>query len=146
MHFKIRVSGINEAKNKLRQYAIEKKDALIGVVEETSKDVQNEARKLAPIDLGELKNRINYTIKVTSKEIVGTVLSAAHYSAYVEFGTRPHMPPYNALRGWSERHGIPTGAVVRKIAREGTPAQPFMNPAAESARGSFMHNVIGVFQ
>ena len=135
---------MDQAIKALEDYWTGKKKGLLGVVAGTSEDVKLTAQQLAPKDLGDLREQIRSTIIEKKDMITGDVLSAAPYSAYVEFGTKPHRPPYSALEGWSERHGIPTGAVVTKIAKYGTPAQPFMTPASEKGRSEFRSGVIAV--
>ena len=60
----------------------------------------------------------------------------AAYSRYVEEGTGPHWPPIGPLLRWSRRVLGKEGAaygVQRKIAEEGTDAQPFMSKGADAA-------------
>lgn len=45
---------------------------------------------------------------------------------YVEFGTRPHMPPVDSLRAWAASKGLSPWGVARGIAKHGTPARPFL--------------------
>ena len=78
-------------------------------------------------------------IRTVIKPFFAIVEARARYSAAVEFGTRPHWPPRGALQPWARRHGFPSGAVGdflvrRKIAREGTDPQPFMEPAVQDSR------------
>lgn len=141
MSVKVQVLGLNQALNNLEQYLSRKKKGLLGVVAESSRAIQITAQQLAPIDLGELKDGIISTVIERKNSISGDVESTAAYSGFVEWGTRPHRPPYKALEGWSERHGIPTGAVVNKIAREGTPAQSFLTPAAMKEKNNFVRGV-----
>lgn len=141
MSLKIQVLGVKRAINKIEQYIQRKHNGLLGAVIESSKSVTDEARKNAPTDLGDLRSNINYTISDRKNVIEGNILSSSGYSAYVEYGTRPHRPPRKALEGWASRHGIPVGAVLNKIARDGTSAKPFMNPAAQSEKPKFIRAV-----
>lgn len=82
------------------------------------------------VDTNELIQGIDYdldglvsTIRPSSK--------ADKYAAAVEYGSRPHWPPIQALEGWAQRHGIPAFLVARKIAREGTKERPFWQPSYE---------------
>lgn len=61
----------------------------------------------------------------------------APYSRYVEFGTEPHYPPIEPLKGWARRvlgDESAAYAIQRKIAQEGTQAQPFFRPGVETMR------------
>ena len=74
-------------------------------------------------DLGELITGFHHKLKekpASLETIVRTSPLAEKYAAPVEFGSKPHRAPIDALRGWAERHGIPVGAVWHKIATEGT--------------------------
>lgn len=53
------------------------------------------------------------------------------------------MPPQKPIKGWIESKGLNTGnkslssaafAISKKIARTGTPAQPFIKPALERGK------------
>jgi HK97 gp10 family phage protein len=74
------------------------------------------------------------SIQVTSSPggLVFAVGSTAKYAPYVEFGTRPHWPPLDAIREWCRVKGIPESAafpIARAIARRGLPERPFLYPA-----------------
>jgi len=69
------------------------------------------------------------------------------YATYVEFGTKPHFPPVEAVTGevealdrWVDVKLNPEDTeavafqVARRIAQVGTDAQPFMRPAAKEGR------------
>jgi HK97 gp10 family phage protein len=141
----VKVIGLDKAVKDIERYIAKKNRELIGVVATSSKAIQSDARQLAPIDLGELKKSITHVVTQRSGRIDGEILSAAPYSAYVEFGTSPHFPPISALQGWADRHGIPAYAVAKSIARKGTPAQPFMDPAYRKEKPKFIENVIRTF-
>lgn len=71
-------------------------------------------------------------ITITDDNVEAVVEANADYASYIEFGTRPHFPPVDALRDWcakflgDERLAF---VVARAIARRGTMAHPFMGPA-----------------
>jgi len=70
--------------------------------------------------------------EVSARGLAIYVGSTSHYAPYVEFGTRPHFPPLDAIREWCRVKGIPEEAVfpiAKKIAERGTQAQPFLRPA-----------------
>lgn len=88
----------------------------------------------ALVDTNELIQGIHYDIAQTSRGLESTIQpseKAQGYAAALEYGSRPHWPPISALQGWADRHGIPVWAVARKIAREGTEARPYWQPAYE---------------
>ncbi len=93
------------------------------------------ATEFVPVDQGMLKKSLHTENEFLHKEVVAD----SPYAAYVEFGTSPHFPPPDALIGWAKRTmGLKDDeakkvgwAIARKIAREGTPSQPFMKPATD---------------
>ena len=48
------------------------------------------------------------------------------YAIYVEKGTKPHMPPVDALKAWAEQKGLNPWAVAMSIKKKGTKANPFV--------------------
>ena len=141
MGITIKVIGLNKAMNNIEQYLERKKRSLLGVVAQTSTAIQQTAKQLAPVDMGELKADIISTVIERKHSISGDVLSAAPYSAYVEFGARPHWTSVKNLEGWADRHGISPYAVQYSIAKKGTPAQPFLGPAALKEKNNFIRGV-----
>jgi len=89
------------------------------------------AKMKAPVDTGNLKNRIHLTpLQFGAKEY--TLSDGVEYGVYVEYGTKPHQVPITPLLGWAGRVlGDPNlaFAVRAKISQKGTPAQPFFRPA-----------------
>jgi len=72
------------------------------------------------------------------------------YATFVEFGTKPHFPPVEAVTGevealdrWvdlklnADDTESAAFQVAKKIAKVGTDPQPFMRPAAQEARDIF---------
>ena len=69
--------------------------------------------------------------KVGSDEVVAST-HLPSYAYWVEHGRGPgKMPPMGVLRNWMKIKGIDEAAeypIRRKIAKEGTPARPFLSP------------------
>jgi hypothetical protein len=87
------------------------------------REVQRFTLNAGAADTNELIQGINYHIDDTMTGLESTIKpsdKADKYAAYVEYGTKPHMPPISALQAWADRHGIPVWAVALKIARDGT--------------------------
>lgn len=86
-------------------------------------EIQTDAQRFAPVDTGYLSTHIE--IHDDAHRVVATgagVPPNEDAPAYVEFGTRPHLI-HNAF-------GIP-GYTVQ---HPGTPAQPYLRPAAYKRR------------
>ncbi len=91
--------------------------------------VEGKAKRKCPVDTGFLRASI-HTRQIEWNHVqVGTTM--AKYAAAVEFGSKPHTPPFGPIKEWARRHNIEEAAypILMKIQREGTPAQPFMRPA-----------------
>lgn len=74
-----------------------------------------------PVDTGNLKN--NWSTKFGRFE--GSLFSNAPYGMAVNNGSRPHMPPMNAITTWALKRGLNPWAVAKSIAKNGTRPNPF---------------------
>ncbi len=100
-----------------------------------------DARKLVPYFKGTLSISIQEgPITITDTNIEAIVSANADYASFLEYGTRPHFPPPDALRDWCRTVLGDAGlafVVARAISRRGSPARPFMGPALEANRPVF---------
>jgi HK97 gp10 family phage protein len=102
--------------------------------QQTADEIFDEARRnIKQADsyaTGELYDSV--IVEVSARGLAIWVGSTSHYAPYVEFGTRPHFPPVDAIREWCRVRGIPESAafpIARQISERGTPAVPFLYPA-----------------
>ncbi len=90
--------------------------------------IVNDVKANTPVNTGTLRNSIRQERAGKTTWHIGSHLS---YAAAVEYGTKPHMPPSNALRYWAKRKlgNEQLGyAIARKIAQRGTkPHRMFRN-------------------
>lgn len=97
-------------------------------VERTRIDVQNEARRRAPVDTGRLRSSIVSRAEGSGRSVGYVIGSNVNYAAAVEYGTAPHVikPKYKQALYWP-------GAAhpVAQVNHPGTRAQPFLRPAIE---------------
>lgn len=91
------------------------------------------------VDTGFMLKTANVQRKFMHKKIV----YPAPYSAFVEFGTQPHMPPVNSLIKWAQ-HKLKVKnpekvawAIATKIKQEGIEPKPFLRPAIHKAQTHF---------
>lgn len=91
--------------------------------------LEGEMKRLAPRDTGRLQGSVSHTISGGGSSITGRVGPSVQYGIFVEKGTRAHFPPIDAISGWARRHGVHPFVLARAIARRGTRAQPFVEPA-----------------
>lgn len=94
----------------------------------------NEARANCPVGVNSaLQASIQAgAITITDDNVEAIVEANMNYASFIEFGTRPHFPPVDALRDWAAKFlGDERLAflVARAISRRGTLAHPFLGPA-----------------
>ncbi len=103
-------------------------DDVARAVDRTRIDVQNEARRRAPVDTGRLRSSIVSRAEGGGRSLGYVVGSNVNYAAAVEYGTAPHVikPKYKQALYWP-------GAAhpVAQVNHPGTKAQPFLRPAIE---------------
>jgi hypothetical protein len=129
---RVKVEGLTELIENMGATRTMVKPLIAGTLNQVATQIKYDARNIAPIAFGKLKGGISHTVKKSSLE--GIVWSKEKYGVFVERGTRPHFPPIEPLKRWSAlKLGNPNlaWAVAKKIAREGTDAQPFMQPALD---------------
>ncbi len=94
----------------------------------------------APVDTGRLRNSIN--LNPATPGFDSYVLSeGTDYGPDVEFGTSPRIVNPAELKDWSRRvlkDENASFAVAAKIAKFGTPAQPFFRPALSQVKMVWM--------
>jgi hypothetical protein len=94
------------------------------------------AKPYPAVDRGELKQSVN------ARNLPdGSVVSVdAPHAPFIEYGTRPHMPPIEPLVEWARRKGIADdedeaeeigGAIAHSIARFGTKPRRYMAKASK---------------
>ncbi|QQE80929.1 HK97 gp10 family phage protein [Alicyclobacillus sp. SO9] len=112
------------------------KEVLTGL-RDTSRSVAREAKRQAPEGVsGTLRRAINGTVIPVAGGAGALVSEPIKYGPYVEYGTRPHMPPVDALKSWtakkfrlareSKANKRAAWALAMKIKRSGTRPNPFM--------------------
>lgn len=115
----------------MKNVPAEKKKRINAETYASALDVQREAKKNLKgkaWDLGELAYSI--LVDIIKGGAATEIGPTALHGPYVEYGTKPHFPPLDALEGWAKRHGFDSAwPVAKKISEKGTPAQPFLLPA-----------------
>ncbi len=104
-------------------------------VRRTAHLIERDAKRDAPVGVsGDLRRRINTEFQEGG--LVAVVNAGppggVAYAPPVESGSKPHMPPVDALKLWAKRVlGDESLAwpVALGIAKRGTPPQPFLMPA-----------------
>lgn len=110
----------------LRRYFGRMSDDVRRAVDRTRIDVQNEARRRAPVDTGRLRSSIVSRAEGGGRSLGYVIGTNVNYAAAVEYGTSPHVikPRYKKALYWR-------GAAhpVAQVNHPGTAARPFLRPA-----------------
>jgi HK97 gp10 family phage protein len=162
---------------------LKKLDTLDAKIQQEVKDeisasalnIQTGAKRLAPVNFGQLRNSIYLKEQKIEKGIVFTVGASASYAPYVEFGTggKVSIPAgfedlasgfkgkkagtfkdmVEALTLWVRRKGIGGGndksiayAIAISILRKGMRPQPFLIPAFETEKPKLIKNILNVLK
>lgn len=116
-------------------------DRIVTACQITQAHVVNDARASAPVFLTTLRQSIvPGNIDVKADSVKAFVNANVYYAAAVEFGSRPHFPPVEALKDWAaEKLGDEDLAFViaRKISMVGTKPKPFLGPAIYKNQARF---------
>lgn len=112
-------------------------------------DIQRKAKEnlkdLEAWDTGNLANTI--VVKREDQGLTSKIEAQAPYAPYVEYGTRPHFPPMDALEGWARRHGFESAwPICKAISERGLKERPFLLPAYLKVRDVFFKKITEVFR
>lgn len=118
----------------LEDYKEEMEDWVKKGIAKTTLAIYNTAVSLAPVDMGFLKESIDY--KFTDGGFSSVINVGASYSIFVEYGTGI----YSQGPGGSRANKIPwsyKGSDGNWYTTYGQEAQPFWNPAIDAGRKTF---------
>lgn len=128
----VEIEGLIEVQRKMEQMVAELHGApMLNAMRDATLLVQRDARKLCPVDTGRLRSSIVPEVRQQTGVVIGVVGSNVTYAAAMEFGTRPHWPPLDALEPWARRHGMSAFLVARAIARRGIKGRRYLRGALE---------------
>jgi hypothetical protein len=149
------VLGVNQSRLAFQQLFKATRQQVVTEVRRSTVSTRAKAKAAAPVASGTMKGQIRERFEKDG--LVGIVEALADYSRWVEgkinqfrFGRRPgRMPPDAPIRAWVAIKGLPESAVFpirRKIAREGTRAQPFLTPSFEVTNKEFVKKRTEIFR
>ena len=130
MKFSVQGPNLNNSKNASVQ-------GMKRVLWKAMTKMEEIAKLKAPVDTGNLKNRIHLSPMQYGAELY-TLSDGVSYGFDLEFGNRPHKVSWEPIEEWVKRKGIRTTEagiflmtryVVEKIRTQGVNAQPFFRPA-----------------
>lgn len=143
MATKVEIKGWNELEKSLDRI-LSKKEKIKREVLYTALDIQNKAKKKLrsqkAIDEGNLIDSI--LVDAVQGGMAAEIGSIAPYAPYVEFGTKPHFPPPDALEDWARHHGFDSAwPICKVIAKRGLKERPYLNPAYEEEKEGFIQRI-----
>jgi hypothetical protein len=111
---------------------------VIQAIVKSSLNIETDAKRRAPSDLGFLRSGI--ITRIIQGGFVAEIVGSKDYSGDIEYGSKPHFPPPSDLAGWATRHGMAglEYIIARSISVKGTKAQPFLIPAWTAEQPNFI--------
>lgn len=122
MAFVVRLDGLKDIQDALKGIDVKLREKVGDEINASALTIQNSAKRMAPVDLGFLRNNIAL---VPIGDLTFAVEAKAKYSAYVEFGTGGLV---NVPAGYEELATIFKGRGIRTI---NIRPQPFLIPSYE---------------
>ncbi len=166
-----KMQGFDDVYKKLAQLSDKARGEVKNEFAASANNIRNNAIRLAPVNLGELRNSIKVISRGDNNDYVFIVRAGAKYAPYVEFGTGGKVSvPSNyqqyaqkfkgktgstfkamieALALWVKRKGIGNGkndkglayAIALNILRKGLRPQPFLIPSYEQEIPKLIKNI-----
>ena len=101
--------------------------------------LETEARvkEKTPVDMGRLRADINHEIDSAAVPQWARIGTNTAYAPFVEYDTKPHFPPIDAITPWADRHGIDPFLVALAIAKKGTKGAHMFEQGLEAASSRF---------
>ena len=158
------VNGGADVSAAMRAWLVDHDEAVKQATLRAAVDCEREAKMRTPVDFGRLRSSITY--RFSDDGYAADVYTDVSYAAYVEYGTRPHMPPLSALVGWAARHGFDASftpgigprdqsgyhkgdtyssavwALAMHIKKYGTKEHPYMRPAWEAVKPRYYKDLV----
>jgi len=147
MEIKVEIKGLEELRKAIKD--LDRLPRVKAEVGASALDIQRAAKRnlktAGSIDTGNAQNTtiVEFELNGCSAEI-GTV---APYGPYIEFGTRPHFPPPDALEAWARHHGFDSAwPICRAIAKRGLRARPYLLPAYDGVAPGFEKRLAEIYK
>ena len=145
----VELKGEKELQRELKRLIREKPMEVKQEVYASGIDIQRDAKEqlydMGAWDLGNAANSI--MVDLEDQGFTAKIEVQAPYGIYIEYGSRPHFPPPDALEGWAKRHGFDSAwPICKAIAKRGLPARPFLVPAFLTERDKFFDRLVGIFE
>lgn len=127
------IEGLDRLLAKLDMLGGNTEKAIENGIDKAARRVKRDAKLLAPVDSGRLRNSIQHKIEKFQGKVVGIVYSNVEYAPYVEFGT--------GQRGEQAQVIKPEGISYRHDWR-GQPPVPFLYPALVQNQNNIKKDIV----
>ena len=169
LEVRMEIKGLKEAQKELERIARELSGPpMVKAIRTATLMVERDAKKLTPVNTGRLRASITPVVLVRGKQVQGVVGTNVKYAAAVEFGSKPHTPPFDAILRWVQLKGIAgtysirtrkrlgaktqrqsqdvaaAGAIWSSIRKRGTKAHPYFQPAWDKNAPRIERMITGV--
>ena len=125
MAFVVNLSGLKDIQDSLKAIDGKLRQDVGDEINASALNIQNSAKRLAPVDLGFLRNNIAL---VPIGDLTFAVEARAKYSPYIEFGTGGEV---NVPAGYEDLAMMFKGKGIKKI---NIRPQPFLIPSYETEK------------
>jgi hypothetical protein len=144
MRVDIKVEGMEELKKELERMSEEKKVEIRAEVRASALDIMTQAKDnlsaFGAVDTGNLSGSI--MVDWEPGGFTAEIGPEAPYGPHVEFGTKPHFPPPDALEAWARHHGFDSAwPICKLIAKRGIKARPYLLPAFLAIEREFFNRI-----
>ena len=124
----IKIDGLNKLQKIAEQYPAVSESYIGRAITRSLTRILGAEKTEAPFGVSGLV-RDNWNI--TTGRFQGKLESLAPYAIFVHEGTKPHMPPIDAIMPWAKKKGINPWAVAMSIKKKGTKPNPFLQRAVD---------------
>lgn len=143
------IIGADQLQEVLARFPDLARRSLADALNKTAYNMEGYVKGVVPRHDGQLMDSM-HTKEAKPMDLEATVGTNLNYAAHVEYGTRPHFPPYKfgtPLAKWAQdKLGDARLAILvaRKIAKVGTKGQFFMKKTREEGTDMFVRNIRNV--
>jgi len=133
------VKGINKVLKQLKKFVVEAEKMVEETTASNAKEIARDAKVLAPIDLGKLRQSI-FTKKNTNNNY--SIVASARYAPYIEFGTGAKVNlKYLVDAGIPESYALQfKGKGIKQVNIQ---PRPYLYPAFIKGRKQYLKDLKG---
>lgn len=131
----MQITGLSDLQHKLRHLPGAVENVAIDEIQAAGERIRDRAKDLIPKDTGNTASTIK---KRREKKGLNAKVTVGYPGHIIEFGSKSHTIQLRRRGSATALAGEGFGPVAGPVQHPGTPARPFMNPAAEAERAVFL--------